>query len=426
MEGTRRNLLESAMIASILVACPSFARAQARLPGVTVWVQAGPEAEALKSVAAAYTAATGNAVTVGVQGRAGWRQRYETALAAGSKEFDGVLHISRFVPALAAGGLIAPIDAYVKASADYDVADIPDIIRSEMSYDGRWYMAPTDITLETLVYRKDLIATPPATWDDLVENAKKFTRALNPASPTTYGYAYSAGPGNVMGAFLGIMASHGADFIAANGCVTVDSPAMKTAWSKFIGMKNVAKVTPPDINAWDYPELLVGLQNGTVAQAAFFSAGMPVLLDCAQTARNCNNLAMVAQPAGPVGSRTRVNPLGIMVNAASDKKDALWAFLRFATGPQGAMLYTAAGGQSPRSRILSDAQMSTQRPWLPEMLKASRAGVGTLRIAQSREVAEAFDRFAQQAVGGQITPERSLDLAAAEIRSILGNQGRCA
>lgn len=417
---SRRQLLGSAVSAGLIAALPVRVTAQATLPNVTIWVQAGPEAEALGVVAAAYTQATGNPVTISPQGRSGWRQRYETALAAGSKEFDGVLHITRFVPVLAAGGLIAPYDDYIAASPEYDVADLSEIIQDEMKYDGKWFMAPTDITLETLVYRTDLIPSPPETWDELRENALKFTQSVNPDSPTRYGYAYAATPGNVMGAFLGIMGSYGGNFIDSQGCVTTDSPEMVRAWSMFLNLKNVDQVTPPDINAWDYPELLVALQNGTIAQASFFTAGMPILIDCAQTPDHCGNLALVAQPAGPAGSKTRINPLGIMMNAQSDNKDALWEFIKFATGKEGGLIYTQAGGQNPRSSVLANPAVAAERPWVPEVLKAAGAGVGSLRIAESREVAEAFDRFAQQAVAGQISPEESLTQAAAEMRAILG------
>ena len=420
MSLNRRVLLGSAVALGLTSMLTVQAAAQGNQPNVTVWVQSGPEAEALVAVADAYTKSTGNPVTISPQGRAGWRQRYETALAAGSTEFDGVLHISRFVPALAAGGLIASYDDYIDASDSYDADDIPEIIQTEMKYDDSWFMAPTDITLETLVYRTDLIPEAPATWDELRENALEFTQSHNPDSPTKYGFAYAASPGNVMGAFLGIMGGHGADFIDANRCVTTDTPEMIEAWTMFMKLKNEDKVTPPDINAWDYPELLVGLQNGTLAQAQFFTAGMPILTDCDQTPGLCENLALVAQPDGPVGSKTRVNPLGIMMNVSSENKDALWAFVEFATGKEGGLIYSWAGGQNPRSSVLADEALAEARPWVPEVLKASKAGVGTLRIAESREVAEAFDRYAQQSVAGQISPEEAMMKAAEEMRAILG------
>ena len=86
----RRVLLGSAVALGLTSMLTIQAAAQGNQPNVTVWVQSGPEAEALAVVADAYTKSTGNPVAISPQGRAGWRQRYETALAAGSTEFDGV------------------------------------------------------------------------------------------------------------------------------------------------------------------------------------------------------------------------------------------------------------------------------------------------------------------------------------------------
>lgn len=427
MKLTRRNfgLGTAALSAMAMAKISAPAIAQSRLPNVTIWVQAGPEAEALKVAATRYTAETGNPVTVGVQGRAGWRPRYETALAAGSREFDGVLHITRFVPGLAAGGLLAPLDDYISKSPDWNVGDLPEVIQREMKFDNRWYMAPTDITLETLVYRSDIIPTPPKTWEELREVAKRFTQSINVQSPTRYGYAYAAGPGNVIGTWLGVMGSYGANIVDDRGCVVLDSAQAIAAWSLFVGLKNTDKVTPPDTTAWDYPELLVGLQNGTVAMASFFTAGMPELLDCGKSPQVCKGIALTVQPAGPAGSRTRVNPLGIMVNAASQNKDATWAFVKWVTGSAGGRVYTEAGGQNPRTSILSDRTLAQSRPWTPEVLKAAQAGVGTIRHARAREIGEIFDRHTQQAVAGQIAPEESLRRAATELRRLLANEAAC-
>ncbi len=59
-----------------------------------------------------------------------------------------------------------------------------------MSFDKEWYMFPTDISSESLVYRTDLFDKKPETWDELVEMAKKFTRSINPDSPTEYGFGF--------------------------------------------------------------------------------------------------------------------------------------------------------------------------------------------------------------------------------------------
>ena len=150
------------------------------LPEVLLWAKTGPEANALTNAALVYTRETGNPVKVLILGRSGFRQKYNTALAAGSTDVDGILDIARVVPSLAASGFLAELDGYINATEGYNIDDISAAVQNEMKFDGKWYMAPTDSSQETLVYRKDLIPQPPATWEELRENAKNFTKSINP------------------------------------------------------------------------------------------------------------------------------------------------------------------------------------------------------------------------------------------------------
>lgn len=395
---------------------------------IYLWAKTGPEADALRNAAVVYTRDTGNPVRVLILGRSGFRQKYNTALAAGSTEVDGILDIARVVPSLAASGFLAPLDDFIAATDGYNIDDIPASVQTEMKFDGKWYMAPTDMSQETLVYRKDLIPEPPATWEELRENALQFTKSINPDSPTDYGYAYAGMPGNLVGTVLGIQHGYGANILDENMCVTVDQPEFVEAFSLLINMKTVDNATPPDLTAWDYPELLVALQEGVVAQASFFSAGMPVLTNCDQSPSVCESIAYVPQPAGPVGSFTRVNPLGVMVNSASPRLDAVWAFLSWLTGPDGALVYHQFGGTSARTSVLTNPDLVAERPWLPAMELAGQTGVGNLRIARAAEVNDVFNKWADQALAGSISPEDALAEIAAELRTLLDepNNAACA
>jgi ABC-type glycerol-3-phosphate transport system substrate-binding protein len=386
-------------------------------PEIILWAKAGPEGDALKNAAAVYTRDTGNPVKVLIVGRSGYRQKYQTAFAAGSAEVDGVLDISRMVTSLAASGFLAPLGDMV-AAEDYNVDEIPEIVQVEMKFEDEWYMAPTDLSEESLVYRTDLISSPPATWEELRENALNFTKSINPDSPTEYGYSFAGCPGCMVGTWIGIKLAYGADILDENNCVIVDSPEAIESYQFYIDLKNVDEVTPPDVTAWDYPELLVALQEGYVAQASFFTAGMPVLSDCDQTPELCENLAFVRQPAGPAGSWTRVNPLGIMVNAGTERIDAVKAFLSWLTGPDGSKLYTQFGGTSPRPSVLDEA-LQEERPWVAEVFAAAENGGGSLRIARASEVNGIFNKWADQALAGDISAEEALTNAADEIRELL-------
>jgi ABC-type glycerol-3-phosphate transport system substrate-binding protein len=417
-------LLSTAAVVGVVMGQVSSAAADP-LPEVVMWVQAGPEGDALSAAATEYTKQTGNPVKVELQGRNGWRAKYEAALAAGSTEVDGILQISQEIPSFAAAGPLRPISPDVINAADYDVADIPEPVQKEMTFDGKWYMMPTDVVVETYVYRTDLIPTPPKTWDELRENAIKFTQSKTPGSPTKYGYAYSAGPGNLLPSWRGIMGAYGGALLDDNNCVKADTPETIAAFDFYIGLKNKDQVTPPDIGTWDYPEILVGFQSGILAQASFFSAGMPVLTDCTQSPNVCKNIALLAQPAGPAGSKTRIIPLGIMINAASTHPEAAEAFLKWVTGPVGGLTYTAAGGSTPRMKIMNDPSVLAKRPWNVPMIAALKDGMPSVRHPQAREILEAVDRYAQQAVAGTITPEDAMKQGAAELRNLLGDNAAC-
>lgn len=387
-------------------------------PEIIMWAKAGPEGDALKNAAAVYERDTGNPVQVLIVGRSGFRQKYQTAFAAGSDEVDGVLDISRMVPSLAASGFLAPLDDLVVNTEGYNVDEIPEIVQTEMMFEDQWYMAPTDISAESLVYRTDLIPEPPATWEEMREIALEFTQSINPESPTEYGYSFAGCAGCMIGTWIGIEYGYGARVLDENGCVVVDSPEAIEAYQFYIDLKNVDGVTPPDVTAWDYPELLVALQEGVVAQASFFTAGMPVLTDCDQTPDLCENFAFVPQPAGPEGSWTRINPLGIMVNGASPRLEAVGAFLSWLTGPEGGKLYTLFGGTSPRPSVLDD-DLRAERPWLDALFEAAENGGGSLRIARAAEVNGVFNKWADLALAGDISAEEALTSAADEIRELL-------
>jgi ABC-type glycerol-3-phosphate transport system substrate-binding protein len=113
-----------------------------------------------------------------------------------------------------------------------------------------------------------------------------------------------------------------------------------------------------------------------------------------------------------------------MVNAASDNKAATWAFLRYATGKDGGLVYTRAGGQNPRLSILNNAEAAAARPWTPAIVAAAGSGVGTLRIAQSRDFQQTFNRYADMAIAGQLSPEDSLNQATEALKQVL-DQSTC-
>lgn len=408
----------SCLVCFVLVSLSAFAGGATEVEGnPVVWAKSGPEGTALAAAAEVYKELTGKTVDVVIQGRSGYRPAYNTALLAGSTELDAVLDTAFVVPGLAAGGHILSIDSYIRNAEGYDLDDFDDVIKKEMSYDGEWYMFPTDISSESLVYRTDLFEKTPETWDELFEMAKQFTKSYNPDSPTEYGFGFSGLNGVLEGTFQGIMKAYGGSLVDEETKeITVDSPETKQAFQVYVDMLK-AGVVPPDVISWDYAEPLIALQEGIVASAQFFTAGMPDLYSEESTPKYAGKFAYVAQPAGPYGSFTRINPLGVMVNANGQHRQATIDFLLWLTSEEGAKVYTAAGGASPRRSIMADPSLLEARPWYSELSKAAEHGVGSIRIAEQSIIKEAFNKWASLALNGDMTVDEAFDAAAEEMRN---------
>lgn len=406
------------LVCLLLVSLSVFANGSTEKEGnPVIWAKSGPEGTALVAAAEAYKAQTGKEVDVVIQGRSGYRPAYNTALLAGSTELDAVLDTAFVVPGLAAGGHILSVDSYIKNAEGYNLDDFDDVIKKEMSYNGEWYMFPTDISSESLVYRTDLFEKAPETWDELFEMAKEFTRSYNSNSPTEYGFGFSGLNGVLEGTFQGIMKAYGASLVNEETKeITVDSPETKEAFQVYVDMLK-AGVVPPDVISWDYAEPLIALQEGVVASAQFFTAGMPDLYSVESTPKYAGKFAFVAQPAGPYGSFTRINPLGVMVNANGQHRQATIDFLLWLTSEEGAKIYTAAGGASPRKSIMSDPSLLAERPWYSELIKAAEHGVGSIRIAAQSIIKESFNKWASLALNGDMSVDEAFDAAAEEIRN---------
>ncbi len=384
-----------------------------------IWAKAGPEGEALMKAAEVYYEETGKQVNVVIQGRSGYRNAYNTALLAGSTDLDAVLDVSFVIPTLAASGHLLDVSEYIESSPLYDVSDFQDVIVGEMQYNGKWYMFPSDISSESLVYRTDLFGEAPETWDDLIEMAKDNTKSINPNSTTDYGYAYAAAPGVLEGTFQGIMKSYGGELVNESGDITVNSSNVIDAYKTLIDMRNIDKITPPDITAWDYPELLTALQEGIVASASFFTAGMPVLVSKEDSPKVAGLLEYSKQPAGPYGSFTRINPLGVMVNSKAKNVQGTVDFLLWVTGKEGGLVYSDFGGASPRSSILSNSKYFEERPWYPELFEAMKSGVGSIRVAESAIIRDIFNKWASLALNEDISVHEAFANAEKEIKENL-------
>jgi multiple sugar transport system substrate-binding protein len=141
-------------------------------------------------------------------------------LAAGDKNIDLINMDTIWTPEFAEAGWLRELKGAEKEDALDDVLAGP---AESVQWEGKTYGIPLNTNVQLLWYRKDLVPTPPETWDEMIEMAKKLP----------------AGEGNILEQgnkyegyvvwFNNLVSSAGGEIVNAEGRPVLDEAAVKAA-----------------------------------------------------------------------------------------------------------------------------------------------------------------------------------------------------
>jgi multiple sugar transport system substrate-binding protein len=141
-------------------------------------------------------------------------------LAAGDKNIDIINMDTIWTPEFAEAGWLRQLTGAEEQDALEDVLDGP---KASVQWKNKTYAVPLNTNAQLLWYRKDLVPTPPETWDEMIAMAKKLP----------------AGEGNILEQgqkyegyvvwFNNLVASAGGTIVNAEGRPTLDDAAVKAA-----------------------------------------------------------------------------------------------------------------------------------------------------------------------------------------------------
>jgi ABC-type glycerol-3-phosphate transport system substrate-binding protein len=393
---------------------------------VVVMVRTGVEADAIRAVAQAYTKATGRPVEMMEIGRSGYYATLHTQLVAGTDAFDLAQANDVDVGVLAEAKAIAPIGPYLEDPRQTDprTFDLKDVA-FVYGYKGQTYAIPFDVSTHFLYYRKDLVRTPPATWDEYFEEAKGWTRRFNEKSPTMFGASFTALAGSEQPkVFYSVMWSMGGWILDDQGKVGVDSPGAIAAGEFYAKLRD-AKLIPPDIFSWGFQNVKDALETGVVAMAApYWNAAYPMIKSGKSPLKDQIALTLVPGVRRPDGTITRT-PFQqgkiLLMNGGSKRKADAWGFYQYLTSKEGMRIMTQAGGTPSRYSLLRDASLQPREYF--DLMEAS------LKIAKGDPAPpfylkqhEAMNEALSKIVTGKGEVKASLSHAADTIRRL--QQGR--
>lgn len=416
--------LRRAIVALVLALAtlPAGATGALAADKVVVMVRTGVEADAIRAVADAYTKATGRPVELMEVGRSGYYATLHTQLVGGSDAFDLAQANDADVGVLAEARAIAPIGSYLDDPRQTDPKSYdPKDIAFSYGYKGQVYAVPFDVSTHFLYYRKDLVRTPPATWDEYVEEARRWTRRYNDRAPTLFGASLTALAGSEQPkVFYTVMWSLGGFILDEQGRVGVDSPGAVAAGELYVRLRD-AKLIPPDIASWGFSNVKDALETGTVAMAApYWNAAYPMIRSGKSPHRDQIAITLVPGVRRADGSiyRTPFQQGKILVlNAASKRKDEAWAFYRYLTSKDGMRIMTRAGGTPSRYSLLQDPTLEP-REYHELMVASLRIAKGDPAPPFYLKQHEAMNTALSNIMGGKADVRTALGQAAETIRRL--------
>lgn len=197
-----------------------------------------------------------------------------TATLAGDSGTYDILETYGFViPGFAEEEKLVPLnDLWDEYADDYGLDEISESMVEGMSYDGDIYAIPMQAQMFVMAYRtdvfEDLGLEVPTTFDEMITAAEAIQAEGLMEYPIALPWLATS---DVSTGFQAAMNSLGADFVNADGDVTLDGPEAKQAVEAMLALK---PYMDPQVTTFDQPKVQQQMFNGTAAMSIMFSGRM--------------------------------------------------------------------------------------------------------------------------------------------------------
>jgi multiple sugar transport system substrate-binding protein len=371
--------------------------------------------KAAAQIAALYTEKTGIRVIVNTIPRAGYRESLLGPLSSKSDEWDVIRIQNQWVGEFAEAQFLEPLESIYTTQelAEIRADNVPDMYEAGM-YGGKTWGLPWDLSTFFFFYRTDLIPNPPQTMDEYLELAKKFTKSINPNSPTNFGTVLEGGIERVnYQEWYCFLWSFGGDLFDKNGMPTFYSPEAVESLEYRYGMKNTWAVVPPDVGIYSYNEVISAFQEGIIPMAINYNAAYATFADPSSSPKIYDKFAATTIPSYVDKSGKKISiPFNkswyLSINANSKKKEAAAQFIKFFTGYEASMVAIRAGSNPGSVKALNDPETLSLRKDASVFAECMDTGRMSPNIPEMPEIEAELGTALSQVLAGQKTAEDAL------------------
>lgn len=415
----------AALVATTVTACGSPGEGSSDSDAITVVLSNHPWQRGLEPLISEFEEESGIKVNVQTFAEQQARDRILLNLQSKSSAMDVFMTLpSREGPQFSDAGYYQPLDDYLAESPDsYEADDFsPSAIDGMKDADGNTIAVPINIEGPVLYYRTDVFEElgldVPETIDEVLAAAQTIEDAGEVTPITLRGaaaaIAFDFGP---------FFHGEGLEWTKEDGTANFDQPGAVKAIDDYA---TLARDFGPDgVINYSFTESSNLFAQGKVAMSLESSNELNSVFD--PEASTVSELVGVAKmPGGSVEAAPTALSWGVTMSPFSEKKDAAWEFLQWATSPETQLKLTEAEIAPPRDSVAKDPSYveelstPTQQQWLEAVADIQENGhtevgpVGTKAPSMRETLGNAIGKV----ILGEVTAEQ----AAEEIQTNLNEQ----
>jgi multiple sugar transport system substrate-binding protein len=270
------------------------------------------------------------------------------------------------------------------------------------TYKGTLYAAPQTSDGGILYYRKDLVPTPPATWDEMMGMCS-IAKANNIGC---YAGQFSKYEGLTVNASEAINSS-GGSVLDKDGKPSLNTPDSKA------GLENLAKAyadgnIPKEAITYKEEESRQAFQDGKL----LFLRNWPYVYNLATTEGSSkvkDVLGMTALPGKDGPGASSLGGHNLAVSVYSKNKATALDFLKFMTSEETEKFYATQGSLAPvLGSLYEDKELVAKLPYLPVLKTSIENAVPRPVTPFYPAVTKAIQENAYSAIKGEKTVETAL------------------
>jgi multiple sugar transport system substrate-binding protein len=186
---------------------------------------------------------------------------------------------------------LAPLDQLVEPAW---LEDFVPLLLELATIDGSLYSIPRNIDVRLLHYRTDIIARPPATWDGLLELARRHN-----APPRCYGFLFPGRESGLFGTFFELAEMGGARLFPETLVPEIENEGGRWALN-LLRTFYAEGLVPPELPRWHYDKVHECFRAGRAAMVGDWPGYYGLYRD-ARVSQVHDRLGLSQYPLGPAG-----------------------------------------------------------------------------------------------------------------------------